>query len=184
MAGTKPPGNDPQAVYEAIRKYGLIPEEMLPYSDDLQSVEEYYSFKGADREACLAEGRRWLEKYDFAHEWAFKQSDTADDKIKNMEISLKTSPLACAVYAWYADGEGFYIKAGPENHWTLVYALDQVGRLVEKVSDTYEPFMKDCAQEMLFCKRIYIGLKPAVPPFSTPKLSWWERFINLFKRSK
>ena len=56
IAGTNPErgGNDPQTVYEAIRKYGLIPEEMLPFSEDLKTVEEYYSFKGADSDKCYA----------------------------------------------------------------------------------------------------------------------------------
>src|SRR3990167_8332724 len=62
IAGTKAPGNDPHKVAEAIREYGLIPESMLPFSDDLQNIDEYYSFKGltpAQIEECYAEGRKW-----------------------------------------------------------------------------------------------------------------------------
>src|SRR3990167_2796961 len=65
VAGTKEPGNDPHTVAEAIRKYGLIPESMLPFGDNINNIQEYYSFKGADEEACYAEGKKWLEKWDF-----------------------------------------------------------------------------------------------------------------------
>src|SRR3990167_9474329 len=46
ISGTKVTGNDPHLVCEAIRRYGLIPEEMLP--DNVNNIDEYYSFKGAD----------------------------------------------------------------------------------------------------------------------------------------
>lgn len=186
MAGTKAPGNDPQIVCEAIRHYGLIPEEMLPFSDDLENIDEYYSFKGADREACLAEGRRWLERFEFFHEWAFGDGLSVEDRLKNMEISLKTSPLALAMYAWYPDGDGVYIKAGRENHWTLVYKIEDLKRIVQRVSDSYEPFLKIADQEINFCKRIYIERKPdPVPleikpePLPAPaRKSWWQKLIN------
>src|SRR3990167_8520525 len=40
-AGTFPPGNNPQMVAEAARNGGLIPEAFLPFSPDLQNVNEY-----------------------------------------------------------------------------------------------------------------------------------------------
>src|SRR3990167_10011975 len=45
VAGTVPPGNDPNTVAQAIRDNGLINEELLPFSDDIISVEKYYSPK-------------------------------------------------------------------------------------------------------------------------------------------
>ena len=83
MAGTKEGGNDPDTVCEAIRKYGLIPEEMLPMTG-VDNIDEYYSFKGADKEACLKAGQDWLEKFTFLHEDVFKPNEPKEEKIKKI----------------------------------------------------------------------------------------------------
>jgi len=118
MAGTKPPGNDPHVVAEAIRKYGCIPEEMLPWSDDLQNIDEYYSFKGGDREGCIAEGKKWLEKFNFLHEWVFSEKDTVKVKRTKMLEALRLSPPSMAVYAWKREGDKYVDGGNNPNHWT------------------------------------------------------------------
>src|SRR3990167_5291975 len=118
VAGTKPPGNDPSVVAQAVRKFGCIPEEMLPYSDSLNNTEDYYSFKGADKEKCLAEGRKWLEKFNFMHEWVFSENDSPEVKKNRMLESLTLCPPSMAVYAWEKKGD-VYVDGGHEpNHWT------------------------------------------------------------------
>lgn len=116
IAGTKAPGNDPHTVAEAIRKNGLIPESMLPFSDDLNSVDEYYSFKGADEAKCREVGQKWLERFDFGHEWVFLGGDNKPEK---MLEALQFSPLDVSVQAWHKDGILFSKpKGGADNHWT------------------------------------------------------------------
>ncbi len=44
-AGTFPPGNDPHTVANAARKYGLVPEELSPFSDDLENVNSHHFIK-------------------------------------------------------------------------------------------------------------------------------------------
>jgi len=172
IAGTKPPGNDPHIVCEAIREYGLIPEEMLPFSDEIKTVEEYYSFKGADKDACYAEAKKWKEKYDFMHEWIMVEDQTRDEQITNMRAALRTSPLAIAVYAWAEDERGVYIKAGRENHWTFQWGHEEF----IKAEDSYEPTLKDIDQDINFGKRIYIRDRAAKPV----KRSFWAWLLNLF----
>lgn len=179
IAGTKPPGNDPQIVYEAIRKYGLIPEEMLPFSDDIQNLEEYFSFKGANMEACYAEGKRWLQKYDFKHEWVFDRKQPLNEKINNMKIALKYSPLAIAVYAWFQNEKGIYVRMGQDCHWTsqTAYKDDM------KIYDSYDPIVKDVDQEIFFCKRIHMDKK--IEPISIVKKKScldWLQSLFLFKK--
>lgn len=156
IAGTDPEteGNDPQKVYEAIRKYGLIPEELLPFSADIKDVADYYSFKGGNKEVCYAAGRAWLAKYVFYHEWVFDPESkiTSEEKLHNMQVAIKYSPLSFGVYAWAMDGRGFYIKLGSENHWTNAYKIDQF----LDCFDSYEPFNKIVDQDIVFCKRIHI----------------------------
>jgi len=155
VAGTRPPGNDPHIVMEAIRKYGLIPESMLPFTMDIGTVDEYYSFKNADEEACRAEGLRWLEKNDFKHEWCFlpNQDIPLEEKIHNMKLSLKASPLSIAVYAWALDSRGVYIRYNnADTHWTSCYKIDDL----QRVFDSYDPIEKNVNQEIFYAKRIHI----------------------------
>ncbi len=151
IAGTKAPGNDPHTVCEAIRKNGLIPEDMLPYSDDLQNVEEYYSFKGANEIECRRAGREWLRQYDFKHEWVFDKNQPFNEKLLNIKTALKYSPLALSVYAW-SETNGVYWKAGSENHWTSAFAQPRLS----KIFDSYDPFIKDVDQNFSYCKRFSI----------------------------
>lgn len=171
IAGTKPPGNDPHLIYQAIRKYGLIPEEMLPYSDDLQNVDEYYSFKGADMEKCYAEGRKWLEKYDFKHEWCFTPDMPEDEKINNLKASLKVSPVSLAVYAWYKDNRNVYVRMGEDTHWTCCLAFTDF----QKIFDSYDPYEKDVEQIIYYAKRIHIEKKTQII-----KLTFWQKIISWF----
>lgn len=173
IAGTKPPGNNPQTVYEAIRKYGLIPESMLPWDIFLQSVDEYYSFKGADKEACYAAGREWLRKYDFKHEWVFHPSQPDDEKIRAMKQTLTYSPLALAVYAWETDERGIYIRNGEDCHWTFMYCFDDI----QRVMDSYEPLQKNVSQSIFYCKRIHIDKR-----VQEEMTSLWKRILQFVQR--
>lgn len=153
ISGTsaKKGGNDPHTVCEAIRKNGLIPEEMLPYSDDLKNVDEYYSFKGANEDACREAGEEWLRQYSFKHEWVFDKSQPLDEKLNNMKVALKYSPLALSVYAWEEEN-GVYISGGSENHWTSKFAQPSFS----KIFDSYSPFIKNVSQNFGYCKRFSI----------------------------
>lgn len=157
VAHTRPPGNDPQAVYEAVREYGLISEEMLPFSDDIKTVDDYYSFKGSDEDACWRLANEWKNKYNFLHEWVFDPTVqlTPEERIRNMNVALKYSPLGVAVYAWITDERGVYVKLGPENHWTNIYKIDDF----LNIFDSYDPYFKKADQVIIYCKRIHIELR-------------------------
>lgn len=183
IAGTQEPGNDPHRVMEAIREYGLIPEEMLPYSDDLNDIGEYYSFKGADRDACFAEGLKWKVKFLFLHDWVVVPGMVVEDKIKNIKLAIQTAPLSAAFYAWFQNEKGVYIKAGPENHWSLMVSFPDL----QNIKDSYDPFDKMADQDILYCKRIYIEKKlpPVVPPEPLRvlcKVSFWDRILQIFNQ--
>lgn len=178
IAGTKAPGNDPHAVSEAIRKYGLIPEAMLPFSDDLKNEGEYYSFKGLTKdeiEVCYAEGRKWLEQYDFKHAWVYKDSQPFDEKLNNMKVGLKSSPLGIAVYAWASDARDVYISMGNPNHWTTNYGVNDF----LKVIDTYEPFRKLVEQNIIWCKMYSIEKKEGTLT-EEEGLSLWAQILKLW----
>lgn len=118
FADTRPPGNDPHEVYEALRTKGLVPEWMLPFSDDLKNVGEYYSYKGGNETSIKEEGKNWLDKWDFGHEYVFGENDT--DKAEKIWEALLYSPVCVSVDAWKKSGR-YYIKnkGDRDNHWTL-----------------------------------------------------------------
>ena len=185
MSGTKEGGNDPHTVCEAIRKHGMIPEEMLPFSDDINNVNDYYSFKGGDKEACVKAGLEWLEKHDFKHEYVFSYTDNLKDKVDKMKTALKLSPLGVALYAWATNENGVYIGLDKPNHWTIKYGLDtgfgEYGNL-SKIFDSYDPYLKLADQNLLWVKRFHIQKKTFYPE----KQSNWivdiiMSFINLIK---
>src|SRR3990167_7768114 len=90
VAETKPPGNDPHKVAEAIRHNGLIQEELLPFNENLLStVEEYFSFKGADEQKCRKEGLKFLDDFEILHEWVWQGNISKEERIAKMKECLR-----------------------------------------------------------------------------------------------
>jgi len=177
VAGTKPPGNDPHVVAEAIRKHGLIPEAMLPFSDDLKTVEEYYSFKGADEAECRKAGKEWLKKWNFGHEWVF-QGDVPN-RAESMLEALKYSPLGVSVNAWKKNGDLYTkVKGSRDNHWTACivgYDKDNFWLIDDSYLDQEKPLKKlDWNYPFGFCKRFHVEERPYQP-------SCFEKLLNLLK---
>lgn len=163
-------GNDPHTVAEAIRKYGLIPEEMLPFSDDITTREEYFSFKGANEAECVAEGKRWLEKYDFGHEWIFTNNQSLEEVAHNMRVALKSCPPGIAVAAWKTNEQGYYVPFMSPNHWSSAYAT--AGTNLTHDFDSYEPYRKILLNNIFYAKRYTIVKKEQKPNIVTTFVNW------------
>jgi len=181
VAGTLPPGNDPHTVCEAIRKYGVIPETMLSWTDDLQNVGEYYSFKGGNEKACYAAGALWLTRFKFLHEWVFKGDLDPSEKIKRMQEALQYSPLGVSVNAW-REVDGIYVSNGEtNNHWTEEAGKKDLESWI--INDSYKDnsgsFEKNLEWlfDFQYCKRYSLELKPV-----QKRLSFWQWITGLFKR--
>mgnify|MGYP001599222192 CR=1 FL=1 len=124
MAGTKPPGNDPAKIAETIRKQGLVLEKYLPFSSDIQTVEEYYSPNPLP-ESIIQQGKSWLFWYDFKHEYVFDKDTLLEEKQKRLMEALKYSPLGISVFAWAENPDGTYTKLGNDNHWCVCYGYKE-----------------------------------------------------------
>lgn len=174
IAGTTSKGNDPSKVYDAIEQYGLIPEEMLPWSDDIKTLDEYFSFKGADKDACFQEGKAWKARKDFLHNWVFRADQPLDEKLNNMKVALRYSPLAFDVAAWQTNSEGKYIRFGLSGHWTTCYRIADF----EYVFNSYPPFLKELTLDFnhFYCKRISITKK--IPLTVAQKKSIWQILVS------
>lgn len=174
-AGTKPPGNDPNNVYNAIKDYGVIPEEMLPWSDNIKTVEEYYSFKNGDKSKCDEIGSQWLDKFSFKHEY-LPLSVNGFVSIDLMKETLKKSCLAVAVQAWSFDGEK-YVRTGKDTHWTAIYGYYDNGDW--KCFDSYSPLIKRLDKNFKFkwVKRIWLGKSTR-----QIQISLLQRIIDLYRQ--
>jgi len=120
LTGTTEVGNTPHKVIEIIRKdSGLILEEMLPFTEDIDSRKKYYSPDPMTAE-YLVQGSRFLGKYKIKHEWVFV-SGSIQEKQEKMMDALEYSPLGVSVRAW-KEKDGLYVKnkGAGDNHWTAM----------------------------------------------------------------
>lgn len=172
MAGTKlDTGNNPQTVYQAVREYGMIPEKMLPFV----GKPYYYSFTGADREACIREGKKWLEKYELQYEalWDVRPTNYMDVITK----SLETSPIGVSVSAW-RERDGEYVSgSGGNNHFTLAVAE-------REVEDSYEPRYKKLAKDHNVRRAYRIHVKTRTVSGMYLYIKVLKDLINSFKKTK
>lgn len=154
LAGVTLEGSDPHIVNEVIRKVGLIDHKFLPVP------EAYKEFIQPNpmTEKLLKEGEKWLEKYDFMHEWVFKGNIRQEEKISRMKYALQRSPLGVSVSAWHRDGEIYTDQGFPNNHWCVCFGWNELGW---KIFDSYDHSVKIYSfdSEIGYCKRFHLEKK-------------------------
>ena len=122
MSETKPTGNSPQKVAEALRKNGCIPEEMLPFSPDIDNWDEYQTGVLSKH---LVEGRKWLQNYVYKHDWVFT-GGSVKTKQNKLKQALKSSPCGVSVNAWKMKNGYYYKDKGDrDNHWCTCYGYKE-----------------------------------------------------------
>ncbi len=176
LTGTTKNGNSPQKVIEEIRKnIGLVPEEMLPFGDDIRAWGQYYSPNPMSR-ALVAEGRKFLKQYEIGHEWVFEKGVDAVERQGRMMDMLRYSPLGVSVVAWQQGVDGLYFKEPHEddNHWTAIIGYER-GKYW-KCRDSYDGDKQlEWGYTFGMAKRYSIARKPKEPSFC-------ERFRSIFMR--
>ncbi|MBP6946242.1 MAG: hypothetical protein KBB46_03050 [Candidatus Pacebacteria bacterium] len=142
LAGTTQKGNTPQKVAESVRRFGLVPEAELPFSDEITTWEQFFSLGSAANAANLkASAKTAVRRFKFSHEWLWEERPAAEVQITLLRKALFYSPVGIAVYGWARGEDGKYIRNGQfANHWTLLVAITDSNDYV--VLDSYEPFVK------------------------------------------
>lgn len=166
LSGTTKQGNSEQTVCETIRTKGLIPADMLPFSDDITSWEQYMN-PNAITPAMLSAGQAWLAKWQFNHHWLFQSADYGDLKTI-IHNALFFSPVGVGVYAWEQDPvTGYYIfpKGATANHWVAGIVVNMTDKYYE-IFDSYEGDIKklDINYPFAFAKGISLTRLPDTPP--------------------
>src|SRR3990167_284624 len=116
---TTPTGNSPTKVCETARTIaGFIPEEMLPFGDNIMTWEDYMKPQPLNKK-YYDEGRKWLAQYELQHAWV--KTDT-----QSLFEGLKRSPLMIAVVAWILGPDGQYIRppGQGDTHATMLVAAE------------------------------------------------------------
>src|SRR3990167_265905 len=171
VSDTKEGGNTPDQVCEFLRKIGVVPEELLPFSSDIDSFDKYY----APISPKLYELAR-----DFLTEWDFKYEDVPDNNQAILK-ALKCSPLGLAVTAWFQRGSKYYKpEKWPDNHFTTLIKAESGD--YKRVFDSYadgegDPYLKDVEWETPHSaiKRFYIKKK-------VQKKTLWQIILEFIKK--
>lgn len=158
MTGTSRRGNDPHKVAEIIRKEsGLIPENELPFTDEINSWEKYY-FPTPMTWKYLEMGKKFLGSFAVGHEWVFTEGPVKT-KQRLLVEALKFSPIGVSVRAWKMNPKtGRYFKKDGEDdtHWVMLYGY--VEGEYWKVYDHYNKTFKELEWHYDFgrAKRYYM----------------------------
>lgn len=133
-------GGSPLLGAQSMRDDGLIPDSLLSF-DNINSWEEFHSFKGQSESLCRLRGNEWRTEWDPRYEIVFKKEDPVSKKYAKIAERLKTSPMPVSVTAWY-EKDGIYIKPEGEsdNHFVELVYVSPTGE--PYIWDTYEPFIK------------------------------------------
>lgn len=135
-------GGDPLKGAQSFRDKGLIPEDMLPFSSDIQSWEEFRSFKGGDRAQCEKEGKAWREKWEPKYDIVVRREMDNELKYRRLKEALKYSPVCVSVAQDYENGKP-KPKGVRDIHMVELVYIDS--KNAPYVWDTYEPFLKKLA---------------------------------------
>lgn len=174
-------GGDPLKGAESMRVDGLIPDTMMPFSDDLQDWQEFHSWKNVEESKCRNEGQNFKNNWKINYSIVFQREETVEAKYAKLREALKKSPCPISVYG-VTDGTGNYISK-PEDvgdtHFVEAVFLDENNCI--HIRDTYAPFDKVLPKNYNadFCMSWVITKLEKAP---VAKKSWWSLFCTwLFK---
>mgnify|MGYP001593010285 CR=1 FL=1 len=155
-------GNSQYAVFEYIRKNGLVGEKMWPSNPEMSEKEYFATVPQSVKDL----GKKFLQYFSFEYENV--RSNNAE-----MKEALKRSPLCVVVGGAYLGGKAgavLYRNNGTPlyNHQVVIYNQEnnvndfgQVIPVIHDIFDSYEPFRKRYVgtYPFKFVKAIFIQKK-------------------------
>lgn len=179
LAGGTQVGGSPLKAGQSIRDDGMIPDEMLPFSDDIKDWNEFHSFKGQSESLCRYKGKEWRKQWNPTYEVAFTKETPVEIKYARIAERLKSSPMPVSVTAWF-EKDGVYVKnpAMNDNHLVeLVYVSPQGDPYI---FDTYPPFVKKLERWFNFDLGMTVGIKRITP--LPPQANVWYNILEAIKK--
>lgn len=164
-------GTSPHKVAETIRLFfGEVNEDVLPFSDDITSVAQFFSPKPLPQN-ILNLGKEFLKTYSLRHRWAYN-GGSPEAKNLILKNALKVGTVCVSVYAWVFDNDKkVYVKpvGATDNHWVQLIRYDGDNPVI---FDSYDGFIKTLDKNYDFgiAKVYFLDL-------AQPSSGWWESFI-------
>jgi hypothetical protein len=174
-------GASPQTVIETIRKIGLVDEVDLPFSDDINTLDKYYS-PDPMTSSLLKKAKEFLKQYEIGHEWVYPigTNQTIEQQNSLITSALKRSPVGASVSAWHEDGKGGFDQAWTENHWVIF--VKDLGEYWS-VYDSYDKvFKKYSKQSKITMAKIYTVKKLVVEDSATIFTKFWNWLFNFISK--
>lgn len=168
MAGLSAPGGDPHTSGEAIRRWGVVHNDLLPFDETIRSTFEFYQPKPM-YEGLITEAKKSVQKYELGHQYLWNDSRfraPTQNKPDILKRNLERGPICVSVHGWKRKNSLYYKDAtDDDNHWTQL--LDYKDGEYWIIHDQYKPFIKKVAwdtnfqtAELYFLKENTSGLAP------------------------
>jgi len=173
-------GGDPIKGAQSIRHDGLVPENLLPFTDKIKTWQDFASFKvRGNPDLCKKVGQEWLKTWTPAWEIVFERNEDVKVKYTKLRQALTRGPVPISVCAWFErDGVYFKPEYAQDNHLTLCVYVDEQNR--PYFWDTYSPYLKIGEPFYDSDFAMLLSLNKKEEPVKPIKVSWFTRFINFF----
>jgi hypothetical protein len=134
MAGTGPNGNYLNTVAETARKFGLAPDKMWPWDQNVQKTYEQYYAKPTQEVYDVA--KMFLQYFDLPYHWIQGGSGVypASMKVAPMYVALVTCGGWNTPPVKWCNAQG-------ANHAVVTVKYDNIND--PKIQDHYEPYIKE-----------------------------------------
>lgn len=166
MSGTKPTGNDFESVWNAIRKFGLLPQSKGYAPKDFATIDQWLDPRNVTTEQ-KTEALKFLEIFDVAYEMVVNGVSNPDV----IAYHLKQAPLhlATAVCAGWATDPVIKTCHQVVQHATAANGSEK--NVATLIFDQYDPFNKKLAwdYEIPWALKGVITLKAPKPAILKPK---------------
>lgn len=151
-------------VGDAIRKYGLIPNDMFTLTDDFN--------KNIDKDEITEEmydlGKEFIERFPINYEW-----------VNDIKEALKYGALQVCVY--YADGNGILCPGQNPNHAVVLVNNTEMYSLID---DSYKRQFKKYCHKAIYSPMLYTVKFKKTMTFKKEKDSPDIYFINEVRKTK
>jgi len=138
LGGTTNQGAYQYKVGDAIRKFGLIPQDMFPTNDEIKTFEEYID-KTKITQAMYDLGLEFAKRFSINYQWAGDAKE-----------ALKYGPVQVCVY--YLDGDG--ILCTDKNPIHAVTAVNSGTDFIE-IDDSYQRQFKKYCHKAVYSMMLY-----------------------------
>jgi hypothetical protein len=144
VSGTTRKGNYFVNVWDAIRKYGLVPEALWPFDAYARNpVFDWDDYYAVIPQAVMDVGQEFLKMFDVTYAWLVAGGSATD---KQFESWLKVSPIqiGTATCPGWNSSEVVNSCGNPVNHAITLSSL--VGSK-KRIVDHYSPFVKELSSD-------------------------------------